>query len=134
VLAGVRGKQLEQAKGLGADAVVALDDDASIERLPALDRIADTVSGETIARLLPKLKPGGIVGSVQGEPPAAKERGIKVNAFRTHPDSARLGELGAALVSGKLVVPIAKRFPLAQARAAHELAEKGGVAKVLLIP
>jgi NADPH:quinone reductase-like Zn-dependent oxidoreductase len=134
VLAGVRAKQREDAKNLGADGVVALDDEAAVERLPMLDRIADTVSGETIARLLAKLKPGGILGSAQGEPPSAKERGIKVNAFHTHPDSARLAELAAAVVAGKFVVPIAQRFPLTEAAAAHGLAERGGVGKVLLIP
>jgi len=134
VVAGVRSKQVEEAKKLGADGIVALDDDGSLDRLSVVDCIADTVGGETIAKLLPRVKPGGVIGSVVGEPAGAKARGLVVHAFLAHPNSQRLGELGAAVASGKLVIPIAKRFPLAEARAAQELAERGGVAKVLLIP
>jgi NADPH:quinone reductase-like Zn-dependent oxidoreductase len=51
----------------------------------------------------------------------------------THDDPKRLGELAQAVADGKLVIPIAKRFPLAEARAAHELAEAGVAGKVLLL-
>ena len=134
VLAGVRTKQVEEAKKLGADGIVALDDETSLAQLAPVERIADTVSGETVARLLPKLKRGGIVSSALGEPPSAKERGIKVHAFHTQPDGQRLTELSQAVASGRLVVPIAKHFALAEAAAAHALAERGSVGKVLLNP
>jgi len=130
----VRTKQVEEAKKLGADGIVALDDETALAQLPLVERIADTISGETVARLLPKLTRGGLVGSSVGEPPGAKERGIKINAFHTHPDSQRLTELSHAVASGRLVVPIAKHFPLAEAAAAHALAERGGVGKVILNP
>ena len=58
VLAGVRAKHKAEAATLGADQVVALDDDADVARLPTLDAIADTVGGETTQRLLGKLKAG----------------------------------------------------------------------------
>ena len=134
VLAGVRTRQLKEAGQLGAAGVIALDDSAALEQLPAVDAIADTVGGETIAKLLSKVKPGGTIGSVVGEPKDAKARGIQVHAFLAHPDSRRLGELGVEVARGALVIPIAKRFPLSEARAAHELAQAGGVAKVLLLP
>jgi len=118
---------------LGADGVVALDDDAEIAKLPTLDGIADTVGGETMQKLLAKLAPGGKIGSVVGPPAGAKERGFVVRALVTHDDSKRLGELAQAVADGKLSIPIAKRFPLAEARAAHELAEKGADGKVLLL-
>ncbi len=133
VLAGVRGKQVAQAEELGLDGVVALDDAAELERLAPVDRIADTVGGETIARLLPKIKAGGTIGSVVGEPAGAKERGLTVKAFMAHPDSKRLAELTGAVAAGSLRIPITRRFPLAEAAAAHALAEKGGVGKVLLV-
>jgi len=133
VYAGVRGTQKAEATRLGADGVVAIDDDGEIAKLPALDGIADTVAGETIQRLLAKLKPGGKIGSVLGEPPGAKERGFIVKAFMTRSDPKRLGELAAEVAAGKLDIPIAKRFPLAAASAAHELAEKGVDGKVLLL-
>jgi NADPH:quinone reductase-like Zn-dependent oxidoreductase len=134
VVAGVRGKQVQEAEKLGADGVIALDDDAGLARMPLLDGIADTVGGQTVAKLLSKVKPGGIVGSVVGEPPGAKARGLTVHAFLAQPNAQRLGELGVAVARAQLVIPIAKRFPLAQAAAAQELAQAGGVGKVLLLP
>jgi len=134
VLAGVRSKQLDEAKELDVDGVVALDDDAAIAELPPLDCVADTVGGETIAKLLPKIKANGTIGSVLGEPHGAKERGLMVSAFMARPDSARLSLLTAAVASGSLKIPISKRFPLAEAPAAHALAEHGGMGKILLMP
>jgi len=134
VLAGVRSKQLDEAKELDVDGVVALDDDAAIAELPPLDCVADTVGGETIAKLLPKIKANGTIGSVLGEPHGAKERGLMVSAFMARPDSPRLTLLAAAVAAGSLKLPISKRFPLAEAPAAHALAEHGGVGKILLMP
>lgn len=133
VYAGVRAKQRTEAAKLGADGVVVLDDEGDLAKLPPLDAIADTVGGETTQKLLAKLKPGGTIGSVVGEPAGAKERGFVVRGIMTHSDPKRLGELAQAVADGKLVIPIARRFPLAQAAEAQKLAEKGGVGKVLLL-
>ena len=133
VFAGVRGKRVAEAAELDLDGVVALDDDAALAQLSPVDRIADTVGGETIVRLLSKLKIGGTIGSVVGEPAGAKEHGFTVKAFMAHPDSARLAQLAEAVAAGKLRIPIARRFPLAEAATAQALAEKGGVGKVLLV-
>ena len=132
VYAGVRGAQKGAAAQLGADAVVALDDAAALAQLPPLDGIADTVGGDTTQKLFEKLKPGGTIGSVVGEPAGAKQRGFVVRAFLAHSDAKRLAELAQAVAAGKLVIPIAKRFPLAQAAEAQKLAEKGAGGKVLL--
>ena len=134
VFAGVRSKQLDEAKELDVDGVVALDDDAAIAELPPLDCVADTVGGETISKLLPKIKANGTIGSVLGEPHGAKERGLMVSAFMARPDSPRLTLLASAVAAGSLKLPISKRFPLAEAPAAHALAEHGGVGKILLMP
>jgi NADPH:quinone reductase-like Zn-dependent oxidoreductase len=133
VYAGVRAKHKAEAETLGADAVVVLDDDADVARLPALDGLADTVGGATAQKLLPKVKPGGKVGSVVGEPAGAKDRGLTVRAILTHSDPRRLGQLAEAVAAGQLAIPIARRFPLAEAAKAQELAEKGGAGKVLLV-
>lgn len=134
VIAGVRGKQVDEAKKLGAAEVVALDDDAALERLPPLDAIADTVGGETVQRLLPKLKAKGSIGSVVGEPKGAKDRGFTVHAFMAQPDRAGLEKVARAVARGELSIPIAKRFALEDIAQAHELAERGGVGKILLLP
>ncbi len=132
VWAGVRGSQKAEATKLGADGVVALDDDAEIGKLPPLDSIADTVGGDAIKKLLGKLKTGGTIGSVVGEPAGAKGRGLVVHAMLVHADAKRLAELGQAVAEGKLVIPIAKKLPLTEAREAQKLAEKGPGGKVVL--
>jgi NADPH:quinone reductase-like Zn-dependent oxidoreductase len=132
VIAGVRGRQLREAGALGADEVVALDDAAAVERLPALDAIADTVGGETVARLLPRLAPGGVLGTVLGAPPGAKDH-VTVRAIQVHPEPQRLAQLAEDVVRGKLVLPIAGRFPLAQIREAFQRAGQGA-GKVLVTP
>jgi NADPH:quinone reductase-like Zn-dependent oxidoreductase len=132
VIAGVRKRQLPEAERLGVESVVALDDSAAVDRLPALDSIADTVGGEVVARLFPKVKSGGVIGSVVGEPAGANQRGLVVRVIRAHPDSKRLAALAQAAADGELVIPIGRRFPLSNAREAHQLAERGGTGKVLL--
>lgn len=132
VLAGVRARQKAEAARLGADGVVALDDEAEIGKLPQLDAIADTVGGPTTEKLLAKVKPGGTVGGVVGEPPGAKERGLVARAMFAHPDAKLMARLAQAVADGKLVIPIAKKLPLSQAREAHKLAESGVGGKVIL--
>ena len=72
MIAGVRKQQMSEAVELGAERVVALDDDAELAALPALDAIADTVGGDTITKLLPRIKSGGTLGTVVGAPAAAE--------------------------------------------------------------
>jgi NADPH:quinone reductase-like Zn-dependent oxidoreductase len=133
VYAGVRAKHRAQAAQLGVAGVVTLDDESEIAALPPLDAIADTAGGPATLRLLGKVKPSGRIGSVVGEPAGAKERGIAVHAFLAHPDGKRLADLGRAVLTGKLVVPIARRFPLAEAAAAQAFAEAGAGGKVILV-
>ncbi|MGH7434249.1 MAG: NADP-dependent oxidoreductase [Polyangiaceae bacterium] len=132
VWAGVRRKHLDAAARLGADEVVAIDDDAEIARIPPLHAIADTVGGDTTQKLLGRLEPGGTVGSVVGEPAGAKQRGFVVRAFMAHPDSASLGHVARAVAEGRLVLPIATRLPLEEIRKATTIAEKGTEGKVIL--
>ena len=47
VIAGVLKRQMDEAKTVGADQVVATDDDAAIANLAPLDAVADTVGGRT---------------------------------------------------------------------------------------
>ena len=91
-----------------------IDDTDAVAALPRLQGIADTVGGATVTALLPKLAPGGRLGSVLGEPPGAKEKGIQVRAIETRADPARLAQLAQEVASGTIVVPIVARFPLAR--------------------
>jgi NADPH:quinone reductase-like Zn-dependent oxidoreductase len=133
VWAGVRGAQKDAASALGVDGVVALEDDVDCRRLPTLDGIADTVGGPATQKLLERVRAGGSVGSVVGEPAGARERGLEVRHVWAHPDPDRLGSMLRAVAEGALVIPIARRFPLSEVRQAHDLAERGAGGKVLLL-
>jgi NADPH:quinone reductase-like Zn-dependent oxidoreductase len=132
VWAGIRAAQKANAKKLGADGIVAIDDDADIRNLPQLDSIADTVGGPAVERLYGKLKPHGTIGSVVGEPPGAKERGFVVHTMLTHPDAVRLAQLARAVMNEKFTIPIARKLPLSEAAEAQGLAHKGAGGKVVL--
>ena len=132
VWAGVRRDQKAEAAALGADGVVALDDDADLERMPMVNAIADTVGGKTMQKLLGKLKAGGTIGSVVGPTPGAEERKFVMHAIMSHPDGKRIADIANAVAAGKLTIPIAKRMELAEVREAHKLGEKGAGGKIVL--
>ena len=133
VIAGVRSKQKHDAASLGADQVVAIDDAHEIAQLPKLDAIADTVGHDIIGKLIPKLKPGGVLGSVLGKPKAAENHDLRVEAFMATPDASLLRQMADAVRDKKLNIPIARTMKLQEAGAAQELAEKGSLGgKVLL--
>src|SRR5277367_450666 len=66
VIAGILKRQIDDAKTVGADQLVATDDDTAIANLPPLDAVADTVGGKTAEKLIAKVKPGGVYASVVG--------------------------------------------------------------------
>jgi len=133
VLAGVRRQRKVEASKLKVVDTIALDDDGDVARIPQLDAIANAMTpGPALQRLLDKVKPGGTIGSVTGEPAGAKERGLVVRAHVVHPDPRRLAELARAAAEGSLVIPIAMRMPLAQIREAHSMAQAGAEGKVVL--
>jgi len=132
VWAGVRGSQKDGAAKLGVEGVIALDVDSDIAKLPLLDGIADTIGGPTLAKLFGRMKPGGTIASVVGEPAGAKELGLVVHAMLTHPDATRLAALGRSVADGTLVIPISKRLPLARAAEAQTFAEHHAGGKVIL--
>ena len=135
VIAAVLLVQKEAAQSLGADQVVATDRDDEIASLPTLDAIADTVGGHLIGKLIPKLKPGGVLGSVLGKPKAAEGRGIRVEAVLSHPDPALLHRLAEAVLSGALGIPIARQFRLSEVGEAQTLSERGSIeGKIVLVP
>jgi NADPH:quinone reductase-like Zn-dependent oxidoreductase len=134
VIAGVKSSQREEASKLGAERVVALDDEKDVASLRDLDAIADTVGGETIARLLKAIRPGGVLGSVLGEPKEAAGKDIQVRAFMAQPDASRFYELAEDVARGEFTIPIARTYRLEQARETQDLAEhKHPGGKVLLV-
>lgn len=135
VIAGVKKEQKDDASALAAERVIAINDDDEIAGLPMLDAIADTVDQDVIGKLIPKLKRGGVLGSVLGRPKEAEGKEIRVEAFSVTPDASLLRQMADAVRDGKLAIPIAKKMKLSEAGEAQRLAEKGSVrGKILLIP
>jgi NADPH:quinone reductase-like Zn-dependent oxidoreductase len=135
VIAGVLKRHMDEAKTVGADQVVATDDDTAIANLPPLDAVADTVGGRTAEELIAKVKPGGVFASVLGAPRnAEKYPAVKVVPVYATPDARTLQFMAEAVRDGKLVIPISRKLPLSKAAEAHSAAEKGGIGKILLVP
>jgi NADPH:quinone reductase-like Zn-dependent oxidoreductase len=132
VIAGVRASQRAEAKKLGADEVVAVDED--LGGLKELDAVADAVGPAVIDRLIPHIRKNGVLATVVGKPSSADGRDVEVREVWATTDAPRLEQLAQQIASGEFVIPIAKRFTLAEIRKAHELAEKGAAGKVLLTP
>jgi NADPH:quinone reductase-like Zn-dependent oxidoreductase len=134
VIAGVLQKQMDQAKTIGADQMVATDDDTVIASLSPLDAVADTVGGRTAGKMIAKVKPGGVFASVVGAPrDAAKYPSVKVVPVFSHFDRKTLEFMAAAVRDGKLVIPISERLPLSEAAKAQAEAEQGGSGRILLV-
>jgi NADPH:quinone reductase-like Zn-dependent oxidoreductase len=133
VVAGVRARQRDEARKLDVDEIVALDDPEEIKKMKPIDAIADTVNGKAVQSVLDKVKPGGVIGTVLGPPLGAKEQGLRVHPILTHPDPEMLAAIGESVAKGELVLPIDQRFPLDEVQIAQNVAERGGVGKVLLL-
>lgn len=133
VIAGVRANQKKDAESLGADGVVALDDEKELASLKELDAIADTVGGELATKLVAKLKKSGVFGSVLGKPKTDRSD-IRIEAILTQPDAVRLQQIAVDVRKGEFSIPIGQRLKLSEIREAHRLAEKGASGKVLLVP
>jgi len=126
VIAGVRRSQFEEAKAAGADQTVALDDDRSLESLPPLDAVADTIAVKVAERLIGKVKKDGVFASVLGAPSnAAAHPAIRVETMRVKPAPTTLLRMAAGVKAGKLTIPLGQQFALVDAAKAHMAAEKG---------
>jgi NADPH:quinone reductase-like Zn-dependent oxidoreductase len=134
VIAGVLQRQMDEARTIGADQVLATDDDAAIANLAPVDAVADTVDGKTAEKLIAKVKPGGVFATVLGAPQnAAKYPAVKVVHVFSKFDRKTLEFMAGAVRDGKLVIPISQKLPLSEAAEAQAEAEKGGIGKILLV-
>jgi NADPH:quinone reductase-like Zn-dependent oxidoreductase len=136
VIAGVlnRQMQMDEVKNVGADQVVATDDDTAIATLSPLDAVADTVGGRTAEKLIAKVRSGGVYASVVEAPKnAANYPSVKVVHVFSKFDRKTLEFMAEAVRDGKLVIPISQKLPLREAAEAQAVAEKGGSGKILLV-
>jgi NADPH:quinone reductase-like Zn-dependent oxidoreductase len=135
VIAGVRAKELDKARSLGVSGVLAIDDHEAIEKFRLVDAIADTIGGDVAATLIRKIKRGGSFGYTAGlsEGVATNNPSMKITRVFAHSDPSKVREFADDVRDGKFVLPIGCRMPLRDAAEAHELGEKGGIGKILLL-
>jgi NADPH:quinone reductase-like Zn-dependent oxidoreductase len=134
VIAGVLKRQIDEAKTVGANQVVATDDDTAIAKLPPLDAVADTVGGRTAEELIARVKAGGVFASVVAAPRNAAEfPAVTVTFVFSKFDRKTLEFMAEAVRDGKLVIPISRRLPLREAARAQAEAEKGSIGKIVLV-
>jgi NADPH:quinone reductase-like Zn-dependent oxidoreductase len=134
VIAGILKKQMDEAKTIGADQLLATDDDTAIASLAPVDAVADTVGGRTAEKLIGKVKPEGVYASVVATPQsAAYYPAVKVVHVFSKFDRKTLEFMAEAVRDGKLVIPISQKLPLSEAAEAQAEAEKGGGGKILLV-
>lgn len=135
VIAGVRRKQIEEAKRLGAAEAIDIDSDAAVSKLGTVDGVADAVGGEVASRLLGKVKPGGNYGTLVGPPKdAALHPTVNIRPMTAQPDPQTVVHYAEAVRDGKLLLPVEHVFSLKEAAEAHAMAEKGGAGKIVLTP
>ena len=134
-IAGVRGKDLDDARSLGVAGVLAIDNDEAIEKFHLVDAVADTVGGDVAAKLIAKVKPGGSFGyaATVPESAAAQNPAVKIKRVQAQPDPSKVREFADDVRDGKFVLPIDRQMPLRDAAEAHALGERGGIGKILLL-
>jgi NADPH:quinone reductase-like Zn-dependent oxidoreductase len=135
VIAGVRGRQLAEARTLGASDTVAIDDDAAIAGLALVDGVADTVGGETAAKLFGRVRDGGNFGYASVLPEGVPQRNATVTVTRVfaRADASKVREFADDIRDGTFLLPISRRLPLRNASEAHALAQRGGAGKIVLV-
>jgi NADPH:quinone reductase-like Zn-dependent oxidoreductase len=135
VIAGVRAKELDDARSLDVSDVLAIDDDEAIRKFRLVDAIADTVGGEVAAKLITKIKHGGSFGytAVLPESAATQNPSVKITRVLAHPDPSKVREFADDMRDGKFILPIGRRMQLRDAAEAHVLGEKGSIGKIILL-
>jgi NADPH:quinone reductase-like Zn-dependent oxidoreductase len=135
VIAGVRARQLPEARTLGVWDTVAIDDDSAVAGLATVDGVADTVGGETAAKLFGRVKNGGNFGYASVLPDGVRELNATVTVTRVfaRSDASKVREFADDIRDGKFILPISRRLPLRDAGEAHALAQRGGSGKIILV-
>jgi NADPH:quinone reductase-like Zn-dependent oxidoreductase len=135
VIAGVRARQLPEARKLGVSDTVAIDDDSAIAGLAMVDGVADTVGGETAGKLFGRVKNGGNFGYTSVLPDGVPKTNETVTVTRVfaRPDASKVREFADDIRDGKFQLPISRRLPLSEAGEAHALAQRGGAGKIVLV-
>jgi NADPH:quinone reductase-like Zn-dependent oxidoreductase len=100
-----------------------------------VDGVADTVGGETAAKVFGRVKNGGHFGYASVFPNEISQLNPTVTVTRVfaRPDASKVREFADDIRDGKFVLPISRWMPLRDAGEAHALAQGGGLGKIVLV-
>ncbi|MFE6719459.1 NADP-dependent oxidoreductase [Streptomyces albidoflavus] len=115
---------------LGADEVIDYRTTDVAEAVDGVDMVLDPLGGETRARSVGLLRPGGTLvsllsGGTPEEAARAAERGVRTATMLVEADHAGMNAVADLVAAGALRPRVEATFPLAEAAAAHRLGETG---------
>lgn len=136
VIATAGRRDLRWVRSLGAHQVIDYKGQRFEEETSDIDLVVDLIAGETQDRSWSVLRrTGGAMVSTLAEPSRAQARKHHARVVRmvVEVDRRQLAQIAALVAAGKVRATLGRVFPLAKARAAHELVEDGHVrGKVVL--
>ncbi|MFP3986075.1 NADP-dependent oxidoreductase [Streptomyces sp. E11-3] len=115
-------------RSLGADEVIDYRTTDFRDVARDIDMVLDPISGDTRARSLQVLRPGGVLvsllpGTDPDEAAKATERGVRVETLLVEADHTGMNAIADLAVAGSLRAHVEAVFPLADAAKAHALGE-----------
>jgi len=131
VIAVASGRNEAFLRELGADVFIDYAKTAAEDVVRDLDLVVDAVGGPETGRFLPTLKRGGALFPIfplgfDGRE-ESKRLGVTVSTTQVRSNGLQLASVAPLLDSGTIRVAIDSRFPLAEARKAHERAAGGHI-------
>jgi NADPH:quinone reductase-like Zn-dependent oxidoreductase len=130
VIATAGKKDLAWVKSLGTDRVIDYENEKFENEVGNIDLVLDLIAGEVQERSWQVLKEkGGRIVSTLMPPSPAEARRHRASGTRmvVQVDRDQLAKIVQLVAQKKVRVKVGKTFPLAKARAAHELIENGHV-------
>lgn len=117
-------------EGLGADEVIDYTAVDFTQQVRDVDVVLDTIGGETVARSLEVLRPGGHLVTAVAEDDAElvatyEAAGMRFSGIAVDPDPVALRGLVALVEQGRLRVHVQKTFPFERVADAHRMLDGG---------
>ncbi|WP_030565634.1 NADP-dependent oxidoreductase [Streptomyces aureocirculatus] len=130
VIATAGGSKRKFVEGLGADEVIDYTAADFTEAVRGIDVVLDTIGGDTAARSLQVLRPGGhlvtAVAEEDAELAAAYEAaGMRFSGIAVDPDPRALRGLVELVEQGRLRAHVQETFPFERVADAHRLLDGG---------
>ncbi|MBZ9842573.1 NADP-dependent oxidoreductase [Mesorhizobium sp. CA5] len=126
----------DYVRSIGADEVIDYTSDDFTVKVGNVDLVLDPIGGDHADKSLEVLRDGGVLVSLLDVHDAtrakASARGVRVERMSVVPDREGLVELARLVDAKKLMLHVAKAFPLDQAAAAHAFLATRPIGKVVL--